>query len=43
MLCKRERVLNAGVDINGFTPATLEELIENNNRFKSEFLSKEAE
>ena len=43
LLCKHERVLNAGVDINGFTPVSLEELIENNNRFKSEFLSKEAE
>ena len=27
-------MLNAGVDINGFAPATLEELIENNRRFK---------
>lgn len=31
----RERVLNAGVDINGFEPVTLEELIENNRRFKA--------
>lgn len=30
----RERVLNAGVDINGFEPVTLEELIENNRLFK---------
>lgn len=30
----RERVLNAGVDINGFEPVTLEELIENNQVFK---------
>ena len=27
------RVLNAGVDVNGFRPVTLEELIENNQRF----------
>jgi calcineurin-like phosphoesterase family protein len=31
----RERVLNAGVDINGFKPVTLEELIANNNAFKA--------
>ncbi len=30
----RERVLNAGADINGFEPVTLEELIENNQEFK---------
>lgn len=29
-----DRMLNAGVDINDFKPATLEELTENNNRFK---------
>ena len=32
----RERVLNAGVDINGFEPVTIEELIRNNNAFKAE-------
>ena len=31
----RERVLNAGVDINCFEPVTLDELIENNRRFKA--------
>lgn len=31
----RERALNAGVDINGFEPVTLAELVENNKRFKS--------
>ena len=31
----RERVLNAGVDINGFEPVTFDELIENNEYFKS--------
>ena len=30
----REQMLNAGVDINGFAPAQLSELIENNRRFK---------
>ena len=29
------RVLNAGVDINGFKPVTLEQLVENNARFYS--------
>lgn len=28
------RILNAGVDINGFVPVSLDELIKNNNRFK---------
>lgn len=30
------RVLNAGVDVNGFTPVTLEQLIANNERFYSQ-------
>ena len=34
LLRDRERVLNAGVDVNGFQPVTLEELIENNRRWK---------
>ncbi|MCD8157336.1 MAG: hypothetical protein LUD77_00110 [Clostridiales bacterium] len=32
----RERVLNAGVDLNGFKPVTFDELVENNRRFKEE-------
>ena len=36
LILKRERVLNAGVDVNGFEPVTLAELIDNNNRFKTE-------
>ena len=36
LICQRERVLNAGVDINGFEPVSLVELIENNRRFKAE-------
>lgn len=35
ILRTRERILNAGVDINDFTPVTLEELIENNITFKN--------
>ena len=36
MLLARDNVLNAGVDLNGFQPVSLEELIENNVRFKEE-------
>ncbi len=36
MLLARDNVLNAGVDLNGFQPVSLEELIENNIRFKEE-------
>ena len=38
LMAIRERVLNAGVDINGFRPVTFEELLENNNRFKQQWL-----
>ena len=34
VLCKRERILNAGVDINDFRPVSFEELVENNSIFK---------
>lgn len=34
LLCARDRVFNAGVDINGFQPVTFEELVENNARWK---------
>ncbi len=34
LIVKRERLLNAGCDINGFTPVTFDKLIDNNNRFK---------
>ena len=34
LIAARERVLNAGVDINGFRPVTFEELLENNRVFK---------
>lgn len=35
LLVKRERILNAGVDINAFMPVTLAELIANNQYFKN--------
>ena len=38
LIAARERVLNAGVDINGFRPVTFEELVENNRVFKEHFL-----
>lgn len=36
-LVKRERVLNAGVDLNGFMPVTFDELFENNRAFKEAY------
>ena len=36
LIAARDQMLNAGVDINGFAPVTLDELIENNRRFKEE-------
>lgn len=38
LIAIRERVLNAGADINGFRPVTFDELLENNNRFKEQWL-----
>ena len=35
LLQKRERVLNASVEINGYAPVTFEELLENNRRQKA--------
>lgn len=37
LIAARDQMLNAGVDINGFAPVTLDELIENNRRFKEEY------
>ena len=34
LLMARDRVLNAGCDINNFEPVTFQELVENNARFK---------
>ena len=36
LITARPQMLNAGVDINGFAPVTLDELIEDNRRFKEE-------
>lgn len=38
VLVRRERILNAGVDINGFKPVTINELIENNKKYKQDLL-----
>lgn len=38
LIAIRERVLNAGVDINGFRPVTFEEMMENNRVFKEQWL-----
>ena len=38
LICRRERLLNAGVDINGYAPVTFAELVENNARFKERFM-----
>lgn len=35
-LRSRERILNAGTDINGFCPVTFDELLENNRHWKAE-------
>ena len=42
LICQRDRLLNAGVDINGFAPVTFDELLENNRRFKNEYLNAQA-
>ena len=34
LIASRNQMLNAGVDINGFAPVTLHEMIESNQRFK---------
>ena len=39
LIAIRERMLNAGVDINGFRPVTFEEMVENNRAFKERWLS----
>ena len=36
LIASRDLMLNAGVDVNGFAPVTLEELIVNNRQFKEE-------
>ncbi|MBQ8001712.1 MAG: hypothetical protein IJ298_11075, partial [Ruminococcus sp.] len=39
LLCKRDNLLNAGMDINGFAPVTFDELLANNRIFKNKCLS----
>ena len=41
LLAKRERVLNAGVELNGYRPVLFEELVQNNVIHKQKFLEKE--
>lgn len=36
LLLRRERVLNAGVDVNGFQPVTFDELLANNIAYKEQ-------
>ena len=36
LLAARDNVLNAGVDLNGYKPVPLDELLANNIRFKEE-------
>ena len=41
LIAARERLLNAGADINGYCPVTFEELQENNRRFKEQWLNRQ--
>lgn len=43
LIAARERMLNAGVDINGYRPVTFGELVENNARFKARWLRENGE
>lgn len=38
LIVNRDRVLNAGVDINGFRPVTFDELVRNNRDFKGQWI-----
>ena len=35
-IARRKKILNAGVEVNNYTPVTFEELVENNVRYKEE-------
>lgn len=35
LVAARDNLLNAGVDVNGFTPVTFDEMLENNRRMKA--------
>lgn len=41
LIAVRERLLNAGADINAFRPVTFEQLQENNQRFKQQWLDEQ--
>lgn len=41
LLVARERVLNAGVEVNGYRPVTFEELQKNNQAFKQQWLDRQ--
>lgn len=41
LICNRHNLLNAGVDINAFVPVTFEELVENNQKFKTKHLKRQ--
>ena len=41
LLVARERVLNAGVEVNGYRPVTVEELQKNNQAFKQQWLDRQ--
>ncbi len=41
LIAARERLLNAGADINGYCPVTFEELQENNRLFKEQWLNQQ--
>ena len=43
LIAARERVLNAGADINNFEPVTFDELLANNLRFKQEWAGENRE
>lgn len=43
LITNRDRVLNAGVDTNGFRPVTFHELIRNNRDFKDRWLANNRE
>lgn len=38
LIARRDNVLNAGVDINGFRPVTFDEMVENNTIHKQKFM-----
>jgi len=43
LICCRDNVLNAGVDVNDYRPVTFDELMENNRRFKATHESQKSE